>query len=135
MKVSAVIIAGGRNVRLNELQRNALARLLIRFPESTVMSGGASGADTDGVEVASGLGLEIHVEHADWTTYGRSAGIRRNAVLVKLALNRGRAVLIAFPGGRGTEDMVTRCRRAGLMVFRVDSSGAIGEPQVEDYDG
>lgn len=128
--IRAVIIAGGRSVSLNESQRNALTRLLARFPEAVVMSGGAKGADTDGIALASGLGLETRVEVADWETYGRSAGARRNAVLVNLAKEAGRAVLIAFPGGKGTEDMVVKCRRAGFMILRVDEDGNVSEPGI-----
>ena len=35
-------------------------------------------------------------------------------------IDRGKPdLVIAFPGGRGTEDMVTRAERAGIPVRRV----------------
>lgn len=32
-------------------------------------------------------------------------------------------LVVAFPGGRGTEDMVTKAERAGIRVLRVEDDG------------
>lgn len=50
---------------------------------------------------------------ADWEQCGRQAGPLRNARM--LAEGRPDAV-IAFPGGKGTADMVRKARAAGLPV-------------------
>lgn len=60
-----------------------------------------------------GLGAETH--RADWATYGDSAGPRRNQEMVDSGLD----LLIAFPGGMGTADMVRRAKAAGVPVEEV----------------
>lgn len=53
---------------------------------------------------------------ADWSTHGRAAGPIRNQRM----LDEGRPdMVIAFPGGRGTADMVRRARKAGVPVKEV----------------
>jgi hypothetical protein len=52
---------------------------------------------------------------ADWRG-GKSAGPRRNQKM----LDEGRPdLVIAFPGGSGTEDMVRRAKAAGVEVVEV----------------
>lgn len=67
---------------------------------------------------------------ADWRSYRKGSGPRRNANMVKLAQTlRAAAVVfngvprpvicLAAPGGRGTADCVRRCREAGFEVREV----------------
>lgn len=62
------------------------------------------------------LKYQIKVYVADWTKHGRPAGPIRNKEMV--LANPG-AIVIAFPGGRGTEDCVANGRREGNIVLRV----------------
>jgi hypothetical protein len=53
---------------------------------------------------------------ADWKTFGRSAGFRRNAEMVAL----GADICIGFPGeltSRGTIDCMERARAAGIETY------------------
>lgn len=51
---------------------------------------------------------------ADWQSHGRAAGPIRNQQMI----DEGRPTKVfAFPGGRGTADMVRRARAAGVPVF------------------
>ena len=52
---------------------------------------------------------------ADWDTHGKSAGPRRNQAMI----DAGVALLLAFPGGRGTADCVRRARRVGVRVVEI----------------
>jgi hypothetical protein len=53
---------------------------------------------------------------ADWKKHGRAAGpIRNQFMLDKLEAGD---VVIAFPGGRGTRDMIRRASKAGYPVLR-----------------
>lgn len=57
---------------------------------------------------------------ADWKTHGLNAGPIRN----KQMLDEGKPDLVlAFPGGRGTANMVTQARKAGVRV--VDVGGVL----------
>jgi len=53
---------------------------------------------------------------ADWKTHGRAAGPIRNQRM----LDEGKPDLVlAFPGGRGTADMVRRAKAAGVRVIEI----------------
>ena len=77
-----------------------------------------SGADEGAERWAALEGVEVTRFPADWATHGRSAGPIRNSLM----LAEGRPdVVIAFPGGRGTEDMVRKARAAGVPVIEVEA--------------
>jgi hypothetical protein len=84
-----------------------------------VIEGGAPGADRLAREwsrmVAKG-GPDVETFEADWENHGSFAGPMRNARM----LAEGRPdVVVAFPGGRGTADMVKKARRAGVEVIEI----------------
>ena len=82
-----------------------------------VMHGGANGADALAREWAIARGKPHMSFKADWSR-GPRAGPERNARM----LAEGRPdLVIAFPGGRGTADMIVRARKAGLPVWEVDA--------------
>ncbi len=58
--------------------------------------------------------MECIVCAAKWETYGKAAGpIRNREMLLNLP-----ALVVAFPGGKGTADMVRQAERAGIPVRR-----------------
>lgn len=69
----------------------------------------------------SGVVREVIEERrypAQWSLHGRSAGPRRNQRM----LDEGRPDLVlAFPGARGTADLVRRAQAAGVLVAHLDS--------------
>jgi hypothetical protein len=52
---------------------------------------------------------------ADWYTHGKAAGPIRNQKMLDDAFPD---VVLAFPGGRGTADMVRRAEKVGVTVIR-----------------
>lgn len=62
---------------------------------------------------------ETYAFPADWKRYGRGAGPVRNQQMIE---EGGADGCIAFPGGRGTADMVRRAKNAGLDVIEVPPS-------------
>jgi len=83
---------------------------------SRLVHGGAPGADQLCHEWAAQNGVE-HVEYrADWAQHGRAAGPIRNR---KMLDNEQPHILIAFPGGRGTEDCIAAALERGIPVWRV----------------
>ena len=114
-----VLVCGGRNFD----DRSAMARVLRRFKpaiptdddlaEHVIITGGASGADELAAQYAEVFGIRLRVYPADWKTHGRAAGPIRNQKM----LDEGKPdLVIAFPGGRGTADMVRRAKAAGIPV-------------------
>jgi hypothetical protein len=84
----------------------------------TVIEGGAKGADQGAAQWAEHEGVTLMKFPADWATFGRSAGPRRNAQM----LSKGQPdVVIAFPGGRGTANMVAQAKAAGVTVILVEN--------------
>ena len=55
---------------------------------------------------------------AQWNLYGRSAGPRRNQRMLD---EEQPDLVLAFPGGRGTADLVRRAATAGVLVAHLDA--------------
>lgn len=87
-----------------------------------IVSGTARGADKLGEQFAQTAHYEISRFPAEWNTYGKSAGYRRNAEMAKFASKNGNiGVLIAFWDGksRGTKHMIDLVRKYRLRVHVV----------------
>jgi len=80
---------------------------------TTVISGGAEGADSMGEQFARENGIPFEVYPADWDKYGRSAGSIRNELMASKAEG-----LIAFWDGqsRGTKHMIDTAKKKNLYV-------------------
>jgi hypothetical protein len=108
-----VLVCGGRNYDDFECVRRTLDELLAGDADPVVIHGAARGADS----LAGRWAIEhnVHVEAcpADWNRHGRAAGPIRNQQM----LDHKPDVVLAFPGGSGTKDMITRARRAGVPVL------------------
>jgi hypothetical protein len=110
-----VLVCGGRDYcdssrvwgELDVLHRQAKHDCMV------VIQGGAHGADQIAREWC--VSREVRYENyaADWTTHGKAAGPIRNQRMI----DKGHPDLVlAFPGGRGTADMVRRAKAAGVNV-------------------
>lgn len=114
----AVLVCGGRNFEDVAWLRSALDRLHTEVPFSRVIAGGARGVDTLAAEWAVARGIPADVFMADWKGLGRKAGPIRNQRM----LDEGKPdLVVAFPGGRGTADMVRRARDAGIEVTLIEA--------------
>lgn len=81
-----------------------------------VIHGAAPGADFLAGEWAKSRGLKVTPYPADWKGLGAGAGPKRNQQMI----DEGKPnLVVAFPGGRGTSDMVRRAKEHGLSVFVV----------------
>lgn len=110
-----VLVCGGRDFANWELFKRELNRILPDGPV-TFISGMARGADTFAVKYAQYLGDEVLKFPADWEKYGRGAGHIRNQQM----LDEGKPdLVIAFPGGRGTANMIERAKKAGVEVVEI----------------
>ncbi len=115
-----ILVCGGRDYRdqlrlFRELDKLDTERDATRSI-ACVIHGGATGADMLADRWASERRIPREAYFAEWKRFGKAAGVLRNQRM----LDEGRPdVVVAFPGGRGTADMVSRARRAGLRVFEV----------------
>lgn len=81
-----------------------------------LIHGAARGADSLAGEWAIARSVPVLAFPADWTTHGNSAGPIRNAQMLR---EGAPTLVIAFPGGSGTRDMVSRSKRAQLPVLEI----------------
>ncbi len=111
-----VLVCGGRDFRDERVAFNALDRLHEELDFEVVIHGCAGGADQLAGEWARHRRLGELRFPADWAKHGKAAGPIRNQQM----LEKGKPdLVVAFPGGRGTADMVQRARRAGVDVMEV----------------
>ena len=111
-----VLVCGGRNYRDHVRVGSVLNKLHDEAGISLIIQGGARGADEMAFAWARANGVEEIQFDADWEAHGSFAGPMRN----KRMLDEGRPdLVIAFPGGRGTADMVRKARKAGVEVVEI----------------
>lgn len=112
-----VLVTGGRDYRNISAVSAALDDLRKRYGRLTVIQGGATGAD-EIARIWCGRQPSVHMinEPADWEAHGRAARPIRNQRM----LDEHRPdIVLAFPGGRGTADMVRRARAANVTVIEI----------------
>lgn len=108
-----VLVCGGRDFNDWDSLAEELTYMLGDHDISAIIHGGARGADKLAGEFAAAAGIQEIVFQADWKTNGRSAGPIRNQRMLDEAKPD---LVLAFPGGRGTADMVSRAETAGVKV-------------------
>lgn len=82
---------------------------------TTIISGKARGADSAAADWAISNWTRLEEYPADWGKYGKRAGYIRNVQM----LEEGRPdMVIAFPGGKGTEMMCSLAEKKGVPVYR-----------------
>jgi hypothetical protein len=116
MSLLRVAVTGGRNYD----DWRTIYRVLdeIARPRGVVclLVGDAEGADIRAEQWAIKRRIHHRVFRALWSEQGKSAGPKRNQRLLDEGLPE---LLVAFPGGRGTADMVRRAKARGLEVIEV----------------
>jgi len=108
------LICGGRNFSDKDLFISVMNNLVHHrgYPDR-IIEGGALGADRMGQLWAFEFEIQLITVRADWRTFGRAAGPRRNQIMIN---EYKPELVIAFPGGAGTSDMVRRSLNAGIPV-------------------
>jgi hypothetical protein len=112
-----VVVCGGRNFRSPAQVFRALDRLHAEHRFTDLMQGGCpTGVDRFAKEWRQTKPeIQGWTCEADWDRYGRSAGPRRNTRMAEWKPD----LVIAFPGGDGTADMVRKARAAGIPVHEI----------------
>lgn len=119
-----VLVCGGRQYGDAHKVDRVLAELLLDRYQPTakkqahvIIEGGAPGADHLARKWAERYGIHCATVKARWANYNAAAGPLRNAVMLSL----GPDLVVAFPGGVGTANMVRQAEAAGVEVMRVQS--------------
>lgn len=115
MKFTTVLVCGGRDYRDEAHVCKVLDQIHAHYGELVIINGGAGGADS----YAHGWAIKRAQHHtkmmALWNDLGKAAGPIRNSAMLALHPD----LVIAFPGGPGTANMVKQAQAAGVATYEV----------------
>ncbi len=114
-----VLVCGGRDFDDVGLMNSVLDRLHTEKLFTVLIHGNARGADRIADDCGTSYGSRrtpLHDAQGEWDEIGNKAGTLRNQRM----LDEGRPdLVVAFPGGGGTKDLVKRAVKAGVSVHEV----------------
>lgn len=108
-----VLVCGGRDFSDEVL----LSKTLDNEHITMLIHGGARGADSLAGAYARRKGIQEVICPANWDFNGKKAGVLRNKAMLNLMPD----MVIAFPGGTGTENMCSVASKAGVQVLAITS--------------
>jgi hypothetical protein len=114
-----VIVCGGRDFSDSHGLHGLLSSIHRIRPISTVVHGGARGADRAAGQWARFQNVKEEEHPAEWRKNGKAAGMIRNTRMVAL----GADLCIVLPGGRGTNDTASKAHAARLCILDLRSYG------------
>lgn len=111
-----ILVCGGR--RYADVRRvyQVLDSVHTRRGVAAVIHGCATGADSLAGQWARMRGVPEVRYPADWERHGKAAGPIRNQSMLDEARPD---LVVAFPGGAGTADLMTRARQGGVRVVEL----------------
>ena len=110
-----VLVCGGRNY-----VGDVSCLSMLPFKIDIVVHGDALGADRKAGRWAVANGIHEAKVGALWDFYKKRAGTLRNGAMLLLDIH----YCVAFPGGRGTANMIRLCRECGVPVWEPYPNGA-----------
>ncbi len=117
-----LLVCGGRDFKDSHMAFAIISDTLQWYDVSydcphTIISGCARGADQIALDWAEAYGVPVDPYPADWNKYPKAAGPIRNQRMI----DEGKPdMVLAFPGGKGTADMIKRAGKAGITVLEVE---------------
>lgn len=108
-----VLVTGGRDYQRHRTVFGVLDNHHKIMPIRLLVQGGATGADEFARDWAKSREVRWATELPDWKRYGRGAGTVRNQVMLD---KHHPHLVVAFPGNRGTLDMMRRAYKCGYKV-------------------
>jgi hypothetical protein len=114
-----LLVCGGRHYRNAEAVRMVLDAALRSGPV-TIIQGGARGADKLAREWADDRAVECITFAAEWDRDGTMAGPIRNQ---RMLVEGKPDMVLAFPGGNGTANMIRKAQAARVLVVRFPPTG------------
>jgi len=109
-----VLVCGGRNYHDQDRVNEVLGSWRI----GRIVEGDASGADYCAKKYGQAKGIDVATHAPDWKAYGKIAGPIRNQTMLK---EERPTLVVAFPGGKGTNDMVRQSIDSGVPVLIIDA--------------
>jgi predicted Rossmann-fold nucleotide-binding protein len=114
--MTRVLVCGGRDFNDDERVFAVLSSYDHDYHFTRLIQGGAPGADSAAARWADIGGIVVMCFKPNWKKHSKAAGPIRNARMIE----EGKPdLVIAFPGGRGTANMVAQARAAGIEVIEI----------------
>lgn len=124
------IVCGGRDLTDRDLVFHALDTLWKQGRFEAIVEGGQRTRDKKTGQLIGGADFWAHAwavargvphftEPADWDKWGKRAGPIRNLAMITKFDPK---LVVAFPGGRGTADMIERAEEYGITALRIISA-------------
>lgn len=110
-----VIVCGGRDYDKAEVVDDTLKQHKI----TVLIQGGANGADRLAKWYAKAHDIPMIEFPAQWKKYGNGAGHIRNSQMI---IEGKPDLVIAFPGGKGTANMVAQAKARNIKVIEIKAS-------------
>ena len=112
-----VLVCGGRRYENRRQINTVLMKIHTERGIALVIHGAASGADTLAGMWARHNHIPVCEFPANWSQRGRQAGPERNGHMLQFGKPD---LVVAFPGGSGTANMIAQAERAGVDVLKVE---------------
>ena len=116
MTDNRILVCGGRDFDDWDLMCSVLDGISRNNPVDLIIHGGAKGADSMAGRWAEFRGVSQVIFPANWKGEKKSAGPIRNARMISVAEPDG---VVAFPGGKGTVNMIKQAVAADIPVYNV----------------
>ena len=113
-----ILVSGSRDFPDRPLVERTIITLI--QPGDTLIHGTARGVDTWAALAAHANGAIVLNRPANWTVYGKRAGVIRNEAMFREVLASPNPLIVIFWDGlsRGTKHMIDLCR-ARSIPFRL----------------
>lgn len=111
-----ILVCGGRDYANEVHVFLVLDSFHRKYGISAIVTGAARGADYLAGKWAKKNSIELIEYPADWKKHGKAAGPIRNQEMLE---KESPKAVLAFPGGSGTEDMISRSKKVGIDVYKV----------------
>lgn len=106
-----IIVTGGRDY----LYASHIFKVLNELKPDHVVHGDCrTGADCIATEWCRKYGVPFTGYPAHWSRYKRGAGPKRNGMMIHCS---EADVVVAFPGGKGTNDCVKQAKAFGMKIM------------------
>ena len=109
-------IIGSRSFSDYQLCHDSILDVISPRDIEAIVSGGAQGADSIGVDFAKEYNIPTQIFYPDWQKHGKGAGFIRNTRIV----NHSNFIVAFWDGqSRGTQDTMQKARKKEVPVWVV----------------
>lgn len=114
-----ILVCGGRDFSDYTFLKSILDHFNETYEIECIIEGEAKGADKLSAQWAKENNITCVPFPADWVKHKRAAGPIRNSQMLK----EGKPdFVIAFPGGSGTNNMISQTKKAKIQILVIDQN-------------